>query len=176
VGAVGMPCLPRMPIHTRVAGARTFTSSMLINPLPIINKQDLGRLRTLNVRSGHTPSTIPRLRTFESSGHYALVVLREWSITCSKYVIPLPLCHFFRSSLLKVEQSMSRVLSALSAGCDSALLRSGWDALNLAQPGEPMWKPSLKRLLLLKPLLIARTLLRGILITVVFFSKKVSCN
>lgn len=67
---------------------------------------------------------------------------------------------------------MSRVLSALSAGCDSALLRSGWDALNLAQLGEPTWKPSLKRRLLLKPLLIARTLLNGILITVIFFSKK----
>lgn len=57
---------------------------MLINPLPIINKQDLGQLRTLNVRNGHTPSTIPRLRTYESSGHYALAVLREWSIMCSK--------------------------------------------------------------------------------------------
>jgi len=146
---------------------------MLINPLPIINKQDLGQLRTLNVRNGHTPSTIPRLRMFESSGHSALVVLREWNITCSKYVTPLPLCHFSRSSLLKVEQSMSRVLSALSAECDSALLRSGWDALNLAQPGEPMWKRSSKRRLLLKPLLIARTLLKGILITAVFFSKKV---
>jgi len=36
-----------------------------------------------------------------------------------------------------------------------------------------MWKPSLKRALLLKPLLIARTPLSGILITVIFFSKKV---
>jgi len=36
-----------------------------------------------------------------------------------------------------------------------------------------MWKPSLKRQLLLKPLLIARTPLSGILITVIFFSKKV---
>jgi len=69
---------------------------------------------------------------------------------------------------------MSRVLSALSAGCDSALSRSGWDALNLVQPGEPMWKPSLKRRLLLKPLLIARTLLNGILSTAIFFSKKVT--
>jgi len=146
---------------------------MLINPLPIINKQDLVRLRIRNARSGHTPSTIPRLRMFESSGHYALVVLKEWSITCSKYVTPLPLCHFFRSSLLKVEQSISKALSVLSAECDSALLRSGWDALNLVQPGEPMWKPSLKRQLLLKPLLIARTLLSGILTTVIFFSKKV---
>jgi len=82
--------------------------------------------------------------------------------------------HFFRSSLPRVERSMSKVLSALSAGCDSALSRSGWDALNLVQPGEPMWKPSLKRALLLKPLLIARTLLSGILITVIFFSKKVT--
>jgi len=73
-----------------------------------------------------------------------------------------------------VERSTSRVLSALSAGCDSALLRNGWDALNLVQPGEPMWKPYTRRLLLLKPLLIARTLLNGILITVIFYSKKVS--
>jgi len=149
---------------------------MLINPLPIINKQDLGRLRTLNVRNGHTPSTTPRLRMYESSGHFALGVLREWSITCSKYVTPLPLCHFFRSSLLKVERNMCKALSVLSAECDSALLRSGWDALNLAQRDEPMWKPYLRRLLLLKPLLIARTLLNGILITVVFFSKRVFCN
>lgn len=75
-----------MAIHTRVAGALIFTNGMLINPLPIINKQDLGRLRTLNVRNGHTPSTIPRLRTYESCEHFALVVLREWSITCSKYL------------------------------------------------------------------------------------------
>jgi len=68
---------------------------------------------------------------------------------------------------------MSKVLSALSAGCDSALSRSGWDPLHLVQPGEPMWRPSLKRALLLKPLLIARTLTSGILITVTFFSKKV---
>jgi len=163
-----------MAIHTRVAGALTSTSLMLINPLPIINKQDLGLLRTLNARSGHTPSTIPRLRTYESCGHYALVVLREWSITCSKYAIAALLSHFFRSSLLKVEQNMSRVLSALSAGCDSALLKNGWDALNLVQPGEPMWKASMKRQLLLKPLLIARTLLSGILTTVIFYSKKVT--
>jgi len=149
---------------------------MLINPLPIINKQDLGQLRTLNVRNGHTPSTTPRLRMYESSGHFALVVLREWSITCSKYVTPLPLCHFFRSSLLKVERNMSKALSVLSAECDSALLRSGWDALNLVQPDEPMWKPYSKRLLQLKPLLIARTLLNGILTTVVFYSKRVCCN
>jgi len=68
---------------------------------------------------------------------------------------------------------MSKVLSALSAGCDSALSRSGWDALSLAQLGERTWKPSLKRGLLLKPLLIARTLLSGILTTVIFYSKKV---
>jgi len=107
---------------------------------------------------------------FESSGHYALAVLREWSITCSKYFV---FDHFCRSSLPKVERSMSKVLSALSAGCDSALSRNGWDALNLVQQVEPMWKPSLKRALLLRPLLIARTLLSGILITVIFFSKKV---
>jgi len=161
-----------MPIHTRVAGALTFTSSaFLINRSAINNKQDLAQLRTLNARSGHTPSTIPRLRTYESSGHYALVVLREWSITCSKY---LAVCSLLRSSLPRVERSMCKVLSALSVGSDSALSRSGWDALNLVQPGEPMWKPSLKRRLLLKPLLIARTLLSGILITSVFFSKKVA--
>jgi len=68
---------------------------------------------------------------------------------------------------------MCKVLSALSAGCDSALSRNGWDALNLVQPGEPMWKPSSKRLLRLKPLLIARTPLNGTLITVIFYSKKV---
>jgi len=79
----------------------------------------------------------------------------------------------YRSSLLKVERSMSKVLSALSAECDSALLRSGWDALNLVQLDEPMWKPYSRLQLLLKPLLIARTLLNGILITVTFFSKKV---
>jgi len=74
-----------MAILTRVVGALTFTSLMfLINRFAINNKQDLGRLRTLNVRNGHTPSTIPRLRMFESSGHFALVVLREWNITCSK--------------------------------------------------------------------------------------------
>jgi len=165
-----------MAILTRVAGAPTFTSLMLINPLPIINKQDLGQLRTRNVLNGHTPSTIPRLRTYESSGHYALVVLREWSITCSKYVIPLPLCHFFRSSLVKVERNMCKALSVLSAECDSVLLRSGWESLHLAQLGEPMWKRSSRHLLLLKPLLIARTLSNGILITVIFFSKKVCCN
>jgi len=163
-----------MAILTRVVGALTFTSLMfLINRFAINNKQDLGQLRTLNVRNGHTPSTIPRLRMFESSGHFALVVLREWSITCSKYVTRGARSHFFRSSLLKVEQSMSKVLSALSAGCDSALLRSGWESLHLVQPDEPMWKPSWKSQLLLKPLLIARTLLNGILTTVVFFSKKV---
>lgn len=70
---------------------------------------------------------------------------------------------------------MCKVLSALSAGCDSALSRNGWDALNLVQPGEPMWKPSSKRLLRLKPLLIARTPLNGTLITVIFYSKKVPC-
>lgn len=69
---------------------------------------------------------------------------------------------------------MSRVLSALSVACDSALSRNGWEALRLAQQVEPMWRPSSKRLLLLKPLLIARTLLNGTLITVVFFSKKVA--
>jgi len=173
VGAVAVLWTTRTAIHTRVAGALTFTSSVLINTLPIINKQDLVQLRTLNARSGHTPSTIPRLRIFESSGHYALVVLREWSITCSKYAILELLSHFFRSSLPKAERSISKVLSALSAGCDSALSRSGWDALNLVQQDEPMWKPSLKRALLLKPLLIARTPLSGILITVIFFSKKV---
>jgi len=68
---------------------------------------------------------------------------------------------------------MCKVLSALSVGSDSALLRSGWDALNLAQLEEPMWKPSTRRALQLKPLLIARTLLSGILITSVFYSKKV---
>jgi len=146
---------------------------MLINPLPIINKQDLALLRTHNVRNGHTPSTTPRLRMYESCGHLGLVVLREWSITCSKYAMPQRHLTYFRSSLLKVERSMSKALSALSAECDSALSRSGWDALNLVQPGEPMWKPYSRRALLLKPLLIARTLLNGILITVVFFSKKV---
>jgi len=78
-----------------------------------------------------------------------------------------------RSSLLKVERNMCKALSVLSAECDSALLRNGWESLHLAQPAEPMWKPYLRRLLLLKPLLIARTLLKGILTTVVFFSKKV---
>lgn len=81
--------------------------------------------------------------------------------------------HFCRSSLQRAEQSMSKVLSALSAGCDSALSKNGWDALNLAQLDEPMWKPSTKRLLRLKPLVIARTPLSGTLITVVFYSKKV---
>jgi len=175
VGAVGIRYVILMAIHTRVVGALTFTSSVfLINRFAINNKQDLVQLRTLNARSGRTPSTIPRLRTYVSCGHYALVVLREWSITCSKYVIPGLHSHFFRSSLPKVERSMCKVLSALSVGSDSALSRSGWDALNLAQPGEPMWKPSLKRRLLLKPLLIARTLLNGILITTVFYSKKVA--
>ena len=81
--------------------------------------------------------------------------------------------HFYRSSLPRAEQSMSKVLSALSVACDSALSRNGWDALNLAQLGEPMWKPSTKRLLRLKPLLIARTPLNGIQTTSIFFSKKV---
>lgn len=157
------------PIHTRVAGGLTFTSLPFLNRFAI-NKQDLVQLRTLNARNGRTPSTIPRLRMFESSGHYALAVLREWSITCSKY---FAFDHFCRSSLLKVERSMSKVLSALSAGCDSALSRNGWDALNLVQLDEPMWRPSLKHQLLLKPLLIARTPLSGIQITVIFFSKKV---
>jgi len=161
----------RTAIHTRVVGALTFTSSVFLNRNPI-NKQDLAQLRTLNARSGHTPSTIPRLRMYESSGHFALAVLREWSITCSKYFL---FDHFCRSSLPRAEQSMCKVLSALSAGCDSALSRNGWDALNLVQPGEPMWKPSSKRLLRLKPLLIARTPLNGTLITVIFYSKKVPC-
>jgi len=82
--------------------------------------------------------------------------------------------HFYRSSLRRVELSMSKVLSALSDGCDSALSRNGWESLHLAQLGEPMWKQSSKLLLQLKPLIIARTLLNGILITVVFFSKKVT--
>lgn len=69
---------------------------------------------------------------------------------------------------------MSKVLSALSVACDSALSRNGWEPLCLAQQVEPMWKQSSKHLLLLKPLLIARTLLNGTLITVVFFSKRVT--
>lgn len=69
---------------------------------------------------------------------------------------------------------MCRVLSALSVESDSALLRNGWESLHLAQRGEPTWKPSTKRALRLKPLLIVRTLLSGILITVTFFSKKVT--
>lgn len=81
--------------------------------------------------------------------------------------------HFYRSSLLKVERNMSRVLSALSAECDSALSRNGWEPLHLVQLDEPMWKPSSKHRLLLKPLLIARTLLNGIQTTSIFFSKKV---
>lgn len=161
--------MTRTDIHTRVVGELTFTSSVFLNRNPI-NKQDLAQLRTLNARSGHTPSTTPRLRMYESSGHFALAVLREWSITCSKYSFHN---HFRRSSLVKAERSMSKVLSALSVACDSALSRNGWDALNLAQPGEPMWRPSTKRLLRLKPLVIARTPLSGILITVIFFSKKV---
>lgn len=170
MGAVVVLCVTRTDIHTRVVGALTFTSSVFLNRTTI-NKQDLALLRTLNARSGHTPSTTPRLRMYESSGHFALAVLKEWSITCSKYLL---FYHFRRSSLPRAEQSMSRVLSALSVACDSALSRNGWDALNLAQPGEPMWKPSTKRLLRLKPLVIARTPLSGTLITVVFYSKKVS--
>jgi len=91
-------------------------------------------------------------------------------VSCVPSICSLP---FPRSSLLKVEQSISKALSVLSAECDSALLKNGWEPLHLVQQDEPMWKPSLKRLLLLKPLLIARTLLNGILITVIFFSKKV---
>lgn len=172
MGAVAVLCETRTAIHTRVVGALTFTSSVFLNRNPI-NKQDLAQLRTLNARNGHTPSTTPRLRMYESSGHFALAVLKEWSITCSKYFF---VYHFYRSSLLRAEQSMSKVLSALSAGCDSALSRNGWDALNLVQPGEPMWKPSTKRLLRLKPLVIARTPLSGTLITVIFYSKKVPCD
>lgn len=74
-----------MNIRTRVAGALTFTSSVFLNRCAI-NKQDLVQLRIRNVRNGRTPSTIPRLRTYESCAHYALAVLREWSITCSKYL------------------------------------------------------------------------------------------
>jgi len=85
VGAAAIRFVHLTAIPTRVVGVPTFTSSMLINHLPIINKQDVVTLRMFNARSGHTPSTTPRLRMFESSGHYALVVLREWSITCSKY-------------------------------------------------------------------------------------------
>jgi len=81
---------------------------------------------------------------------------------------------FRRSSLERAELSMCKVLSALSVACDSALSRNGWEPLRLAQQAEPMWKRSSKRRLLLKPLLIARTLLNGILITAVFFSKKVT--
>ena len=69
---------------------------------------------------------------------------------------------------------MCKVLSALSVGSDSALLRNGWESLHLAQQGEPTWKPSTTRQHRLKPLLIVRTLLNGILITVTFFSKKVT--
>lgn len=170
MGAVAVLCETRTAIHTRVVGALTFTSSVFLNRNPI-NKQDLAQLRTLNARNGHTPSTTPRLRMYESSGHFALAVLKEWSITCSKYLL---FDHFCRSSLVRAEQSMSKVLSALSVACDSALSRNGWDALNLAQLDEPMWKPSTKRLLRLKPLVIARTPLSGTLITVVFYSKKVS--
>ena len=72
-----------MAILTRGVGALTFTSSVFLNRFAI-NKQDLVQLRIPNAHSGHTPSTTPRLRMYESSGHYALVVLREWSITCSK--------------------------------------------------------------------------------------------
>jgi len=77
-----------MNIRTRVAGAHTFTSSVFLNR-QAINKQDLVQLRIRNVRNGRTPLTIPRLRTYESCGHYALGVLREWSITCSKYYLVL---------------------------------------------------------------------------------------
>jgi len=88
VGAVAIRSVILMAILTRVAGAHTFTSSLfMINRFAINNKQDLVQLRTRNARNGRTPSTIPRLRMFESSGHYALVVLREWSITCSKYLV-----------------------------------------------------------------------------------------
>lgn len=87
MGAVATESLPRMAILTRVAGVLIFISLMFLNRLTInspINKQDLVQLRTRNARNGHTPSTIPRLRMFESSGHYALVVLKEWNITCSR--------------------------------------------------------------------------------------------
>lgn len=83
MGAVAVRCVTLTATHTRVVGALTFTSFLFLNR-HAINKQDLVQLRTRNVRSGHTPSTIPRLRTYESLGHYALVVLKEWSITCSK--------------------------------------------------------------------------------------------
>lgn len=83
MGAVAVRSVTLTATHTRVAGGLTFTSFLFLNR-HAINKQDLAQLRTRNVLNGRTPSTIPRLRTYESLGHYALVVLREWSITCSK--------------------------------------------------------------------------------------------